>query len=304
MHPDHPLTARVTVNRLWQQVFGTGLVKTVDDFGTQGESPSHPDLLDWLAVELIESGWDLKHVLRLMVTSTTYRQSSHATPEQYRLDPENRLLARGSRFRMDAEMLRDNALAISGLLVERLGGPSVRPYQPPGLWEDVTYDSNASYEQQGGSSLYRRSLYTFWKRQSPPPSMLAFDAPTRETCTVQRSRTNTPLQALALLNDITFVEAGRKLAERAIRAGGDESAVARFLFRSATARPPAESERQILLRVYRDQRNAFRRQPDDALKLVSVGESNRDESIDPVELAAWTSIAGMVLSLDESISRP
>ena len=212
VHPTHPLTARVTVNRLWQQLFGVGIVKTADDFGIQGDWPTHPDLLDWLAVELIDSDWDLQHILKLIVTSATYRQSSECPPELWERDRENRQLARGPRFRMSGEMLRDNALAISGLMVDQLGGPSVKPYQPAGLWEEVTYDSAKSYTAATGASLYRRSLYTFWKRQSPPPNMLVFDAPTRETCVVQRSRTNTPLQALVLMNDPTFIEASRKLA--------------------------------------------------------------------------------------------
>jgi hypothetical protein len=219
--PSHPLTARVTVNRIWQQMFGIGIVKSVDDFGTQGDWPSHPALLDWLSVELVDSGWDLKHLVRLIVTSATYMQSSAYPTSLADLDRDNRLLARGPRFRMEAEMLRDHALSVSGLLSLDQGGPAVMPYQPAGLWLDVTYDSNRAYRPDHGRSLYRRSLYTFWKRQSPPPGMLVFDAPTRETCTVQRSRTNTPLQALALMNDPTFIEASRKLAERLmIEAGG------------------------------------------------------------------------------------
>ena len=212
--PNHPLTARVTVNRFWQEVFGTGIVRTTGDFGVAGELPSHPELLDWLAVEFRESGWDVKKLFKLMVTSATYRQSAAATPEKLEKDPQNRLLCRGPRFRMDAEMIRDYALAASGLLVEKLGGPSVKPYQPDGVWEAVAMiDSNTrSYDRDTGDNLYRRSLYTFWKRQAPPASMDIFNAPNRETCTVRRERTNTPLQALVTLNDPQFVEAARHLA--------------------------------------------------------------------------------------------
>ncbi|MEZ6132486.1 MAG: DUF1553 domain-containing protein [Planctomycetaceae bacterium] len=304
VHRDNPLTARVTVNRLWQQMFGTGLVKTVDDFGTQGEWPVHPELLDWLAVEFIDSGWDIQHMLRLIVTSAVYQQTSDASPESYSADPENRWLSRGPRFRMNAETLRDNALAISGLLVEKIGGPSVMPYQPPGLWEDVSYDGNATYQPSTGDDLYRRSLYTFRKRQSPPPTMQTFDAPTRETCTVQRSITNTPLQALALMNDPTFVEAARKLAERVFAQPGHRSqnriAVA---FRMATGRRPSEPEVRILHRVLDAQLDFYRTHPGDASKLLSVGDSVFDPSLDPVELAAWTTVANMILSLDETITR-
>lgn len=302
--PGHPLTARVTVNRLWQQLFGVGIVKTVDDFGTQGEWPSHPELLDWLAVELVESGWDIQHVLKLIVTSATYRQTSNAAPESYSNDPENRLLTRGPRFRMRAEMLRDNALAISGLLVEKIGGPSVKPYQPAGLWKAVTYDGDSEYVSDKGDSLYRRSLYTFWKRQSPPPNMLVFDAPTRETCTAQRSRTNTPLQALALMNDPTFVEASRKLAERMMTlpnaANTDRVALA---FRAATARRPTREEVRILLDVFGAQKVAFTERPDDARNLLAVGESKQDESLAEADLAAWTTVASIILTLDETITK-
>ncbi len=302
--PSHPLTARVTVNRLWQQLFGRGIVKTVDDFGTQGDWPSHPELLDWLAIELVESGWDIKHVLRLIVTSATYRQASSCSPPLLQRDRENRLLARGSRFRMDAETLRDNALAVSGLLVESLGGPSVKPYQPAGVWKDVTYDSNLGYQQGRGGSLYRRSLYTFWKRQSPPPNMLVFDAPTRETCIVQRSRTNTPLQALVLMNDPTFVEASRKLAERMMTEAADTaSSRIVFAFRAATSRRPATSELKILLGIFRTQHDEFEKEPSDAVKLLSVGESPRNVSLNTTELAAWTIVASMILSLDETITK-
>ena len=212
--PSNPLTARVAVNRQWQMLFGQGLVRTTEDFGSQGDRPSHPELLDWLATEFIRRGWDVKSLDRLIVTSATYRQSSNATRQQIERDPENRLLARGPRKRLSAEMIRDQALAASGLLVERIGGPSVRPYQPSGLWQDL---NGQTYKADSGPGLFRRSLYTFWKRTVAPPAMVAFDASTRETCTVRETRTNTPLQALDLLNDVTYLEASRKLAERVLQ---------------------------------------------------------------------------------------
>ena len=301
----NPLTARVTVNRLWQQVFGVGLVTTVDNFGIQGEWPSHPDLLDWLAVELIESGWDIKHLLRTIVTSKTYRQTARCSTQLLLADRENRLLARGPRFRMNAEMIRDNALAIGGLLTHRIGGASVKPYQPAGLWSEVTYDGNAVYTQATGESLYRRSLYTFWKRQVPPPNMVVFDAPTRETCSVQRSRTNTPLQALVLMNDPTFVEAARKLAEQTMLKPGrmEEDRIA-LAFRAATARRPTGEESRVLLQIYRQQREVLRSDPASATKLLDVGASTRDETLNQIEHAAWTTVASVILCLDETITKP
>ena len=222
VRPENPLTARVTVNRFWQELFGTGIVRTTGDFGMTGESPSHQELLDWLAVEFRESGWDIKKCFRLMVTSATYRQAATVTPEKLEKDPSNRLLSRGPRFRMDAEMIRDYALAASGLLSPKIGGPSVRPYQPPGVWEAVAMPGSnlRNYVQDHGESLYRRSMYTFWKRAAPPASMEIFNAPTREVCTVRRERTDTPLQALVTLNDTQFVEAARVLAEHALKDGG------------------------------------------------------------------------------------
>ena len=303
--PSHPLTARVAVNRLWRRFFGIGIVKTVEDFGFQGDWPSHPKLLDYLATEFIRSGWDVKHMQRLIATSATYRQSPHVSPELLRMDPANRLLARGPRFRMNAEMLRDNALAISGLLVDKLGGPSVNPYQPQGLWKEVSYDGGLEYQQDHGAALYRRGLYTYWKRQSPPPAMLAFDAPTRETCTPRRSRTNTPMQALVLMNDPTYVEAARVLAQRMMTDvdNSDASGRVQFAFRLATARPPEPQETRILINVYRDQLAEFRNKKRDALRLVEVGEFPRDLSLDTAELAAWTTVAGMIHSLDETVTK-
>jgi len=211
--PANPLTSRVWVNRAWEKFFGTGLSKTTENLGTQSEFPSHPELLDWLATEFVRLGWDMKAIQRLIVTSATYRQSSKATPALIERDPENRLLARGARFRLSGEVVRDQALAISGLLVEKVGGPAVRPYMPEGVWDETTkYGNLRNYKADQGDGLYRRTLYTIWKRTAAPPTLLLFDAPNRETCTIKRSRTNTPLQALALLNEVTYVEAARKLA--------------------------------------------------------------------------------------------
>jgi Protein of unknown function (DUF1553)/Protein of unknown function (DUF1549)/Concanavalin A-like lectin/glucanases superfamily/Planctomycete cytochrome C len=299
--PENPLTARVAVNRAWQTLFGTGLVKTIDDFGAQGEPPSHPSLLDWLATELVKSGWDSKKLLRLIVTSATYRQSSRVTPAALRRDPENRLLARGPRLRLTAEMIRDQALGLGGLLVERQGGPSVKPYQPPGLWKELTDDD---YVQDHGPSLYRRSLYTFWKRTVPPPAMVAFDAPARETCIVRETRTNTPLQALSLLNDVTFVEAARWFAQRIIARGGvTPDARLEAAFRAATARRPRPHELAILRAALEDALVRFRQDPHAAKALLEVGESPLDPRLDASELAAYTIIAQLILNLDETITK-
>jgi len=311
--PAHPLTARVIVNRYWQVFFGTALVKTSEDFGSQGEPPSHPELLDWLAVEFIESGWDTRALLRRMVTSAAYRQSSRAAPALIEHDPENRLLARGPRFRLPAEFIRDQALAASGLLDRRIGGASVSPYQPPGIWEELASRSDGAnwtaqtYTQSRGADLYRRTMYTFWKRTAPPPTLATFDAPDRETCTVRRARTNTPLQALILLNDPTYVEAARKLAERAlteIRGGpvGTEERVV-FAFRLVLARRPSAAEASVLARILESEREAYRRDRAAAIKLLSVGESPRREDLDPAEWAAWTVVASAILNLDETLTR-
>ena len=243
MSPEHPLTARVTVNRFWQEVFGTGLVKTTGDFGVSGELPSHPELLDWLAVDFREHGWDVKRFFKQLVMSATYRQAALVTPAKHEADPDNRLLSRGPRFRMDAEMVRDYALAASGLLVRKIGGRSVKPYQPPGVWEAIAMNvsDTRSYERDSGEDLYRRSMYTFWKRMAPPASMDIMNAPTREYCVVRRERTNTPLQALVTLNDEQFVEAARHLAQRTLLEGGTD-------LRGPTAvaeRPPARTTTEI-----------------------------------------------------------
>ncbi len=302
--PSHPLTARVTVNRFWQQLFGVGLVKTTEDFGVQGEPPSHPQLLDWLATEFMRSGWDMKHMMRLMLTSATYRQSSKFTPELLAKDPENRLLARGPRFRVDGEVLRDIALDVSGLLVEKRGGKSVKPYEPPGLWEAVSFNNSQKYVPDKGELTYRRALYTYWKRQSPPPNMLLFDAPTREYCVVRRPRTNTPLQALALLNDPQFVEASRAFGQRMLLEGGkDAESRLAYGFRLSTSRKPSKDEVKVLNDVLKEQLATYQKDKDAAAKLLHVGEFKAQDSIDQSELAAYTTLASMMLNLDETITK-
>lgn len=300
----NPLTARVAVNRYWQMYFGTGLVKTPEDFGTQGSPPSHPKLLDWLATEFIQSGWDVKALQKLIVMSATYQQSAKMTPEQIERDPKNSLLARGARFRLPAEMIRDNALAISGLLVKRLGGPSVRPYQPPGLWKDVVYSNVPKWKQDHGDKLYRRSLYTFWKRSVPPPNLQMFDAPSREACVLHRSRTNTPLAALVLMNDPTFVEAARKLGERAMKEAGqgDEERLT-FIFRLATSRRMTDEERPLVKNVLARARKHYSDRPLEAKKLMQIGESPADDSLNVIEAASFATIATVLLNLDETITR-
>jgi hypothetical protein len=298
----NPLAARVTVNRYWQSYFGTGLVKTTEDFGSQGEWPSHPELLDWLSTEFVASGWDVKAMQRLIVTSATYRQSSNLTPALLSADPENRLLTRGPRFRLPAEAVRDQALAASGLLVEQVGGPSVRPYQPPGLWKELT--GTEEYVPDHGEKLYRRSLYTFWKRTVAPPALVTFDAAGRETCVVRPSRTNTPLQALNLMNDITFVEASRVLAQRGMREGGPtpEGRIT-WAFRLATARPPRPAELRVLLESYWHHLAEYRKNVPAARKLTEIGEVRRDDSLDVAELAACTAVTGLILNLDEVVTK-
>ena len=302
-NPQNPLLARVAVNRLWQQFFRLGLVKTPDNFGVQAEPPSHPELLDWLATELVQSRWNLQHIQRLIVMSSTYQQQSESLPEMYQRDPENRLLARGPRGRLSAEELRDNALAVSGLLVNKVGGPSVMPYQPEGLWEELAGGAFEVYTQGHGDDLYRRSLYVYRKRTVPHPSMATFDAPSWEFCQVKRAYTDTPLQALALLNDVTYAEAARRFAERVLHEGGN-SAEARltFAFRLATGRTPAAQELERLRSSLEKYQARFHRSPKAAEKLVSHGESPRDKALNVEELAAHTAIASVLLNLDESLS--
>lgn len=305
--PAHPLTARVAVNRYWLLYFGTGLVKTVEDFGSQGELPSHPELLDWLATEFIRTGWDVKAMQKLIVTSSAYRQSSKVSPALLEKDPENRLIARGPRNRLPAESVRDNALAISGLLKERTGGPSVFPYQPKGLWEDTAFGdvySAQAYSPSHGDDLYRRSMYTFWKRTSGPPALITFDAPEREKCTARRSVTNTPLQALVLLNDPTYVESARAMATRILMEGpNDTGKRIQLAFRLATARVPSAAEMQILRDMEEKQLSVFRHNPDSARKLIAVGESAVNPKLDPAELATWTTISSTILNLDETVTK-
>lgn len=304
--PEHPLTARVIVNRYWQRYFGVGLVETAEDFGTQGEQPSHPELLDWLAVEFRESGWDVKKMQKLIAMSATYRQASTMTAESFHRDPKNRLLARGPRFRMDAEMVRDTALFSSNLLGSNIGGSSVKTYQPPGIWEAVGYtDSDTkNFSRDTGAALYRRSMYTFWKRTAPPPVMTTLDAPSRETCTVRRSRTNTPLAALALMNDEQFVEASRHLAERVIlESEATDAARAKLLFRLTTAREPNEAELAVLLETFAKHLATYTADEEAAKKLIAVGESKPREGLDAKQVAAWTMVANLVLNLDEVLTK-
>jgi hypothetical protein len=304
--PANPLTARVTVNRFWQEIFGTGLVRTAEDFGSQGELPTHPELLDWLALEFRESGWDVKKLIRLIVTSDTYRQSARVSEDKLKADPENRLLSRGPRFRMDAEMIRDLALSAGGLLNDRIGGPSVKPYQPPGVWETVAMKSSntKAYEQEHGDKLYRRSLYTFWKRAAPPASMEIFNAPTRENCTVRRERTNTPLQALVTMNDPQFIEASRNLAEQAMeKAAPDTDSRLDFMTVRVVARPFRAEERKVIKTALKDFLTYYDSHRDRAGQLLSVGESKPDQKIAVEELAAWTMLASDLLNLDEALNK-
>ena len=302
--PGHPLTARVTVNRFWQMYFGTGLVKTADNFGTQGEYPSHPALLDWLATSFIDSGWDVKALQRAIVTSATYRQSSKVTAAQLERDPENRLVARGPRLRLPAQMIRDQALAVSGLLVEQVGGPSVKPYQPAGLWADMVEGGYGDYVEAEGDDLYRRSLYTFWKRTLGPPTMMTFDSSTRETCIVSTGRTNTPLQALNLMNDVTYVEAARRLAERMMTEGGaaplDRIA---YGYRLATAHGPRPEAQTILVDGFQHYLDRYQADRAAAVELVSQGAHPRDETLDVAELASYTMVANLILNLDGTITK-
>ncbi len=337
VNPDNPLTARVTVNRLWQSLFGVGLVKTAEDFGTQGETPTHPELLDWLAVEFngrnqqgtkieidplqhqpivdhsksekIPSTWNLKHILRQIVTSATYRQSSEISDALRQRDPDNRWLARGPRFRLPAEMIRDAALATSGLLVETLGGPSAKPYQPPGLWEELSADTVPGpfsiYVQDHGANLYRRSVYTFRRRTAPPPALAIFDSSPREACRVSLPRTNTPLQALNLMNDVAFIEAARVLAERAIKLGG-ASAPSRldWSFRQILSRGPSDRELNVLVEGFERRRKAYQEHPQQVEQFLALGETPRDQSIDPTELAAYAATMSVIFNTDEAVVKP
>ena len=300
--PANPLLARVTVNRFWQMYFGVGIVKTVEDLGSQGEWPSHPELLDWLATEFVRSGWDVKALQKLIVTSSTYRQSSEATPEMLQRDPENRLLARGPRYRLPAEMIRDQALSVAGLLAEKVGGPSVKPYQPEGLWKEISMQ-DMDYVQGHGEDLYRRSLYTFWKRTIAPPEMINFDSANREACVVRETRTNTPLQALNLMNDVTYVEAARFVGQRMMKEGGATTEDRlRFGFRLVTGHWPAQEQRDVLLASFRFHLDYF----SDSARVdayLKQGESPPDPKLDRRELAAYASVGSLLLNLDESMTK-
>jgi hypothetical protein len=297
---ENPLTARVTVNRVWQMFFGTGLVKSVEDFGVQGEKPSHPELLDWLAVEFIESGWDLKYLCKLIVMSQTYRRSSEATAEQRELDPENRWLARGSRYRWPSWMIRDSALAASGLLVDRFGRPSVKPYQPEGIWEEATFGKKI-YEQDHGEALYRRSLYIYWRR-IVGPTML-FDNAARQVCTVKVSRTNTPLHSLTTLNDIAYVEAARGLAQRVMQEATTVSSRIQLTFRLVIGRLPESVECELLRDRFRWLHAQYEKDRGAAVRLKAIGESRVPAGIDDVDLAAYTGLCSLIMNLDEALSR-
>jgi mono/diheme cytochrome c family protein len=304
VRPDHPLTARAAINRYWYLLFGTGLVKTLEDFGAQGEPPSHADLLDWLAVDFVESGWNVKRMIKQMVMSATYRQTSRVTPDLLQRDPENRLLARGPRFRLQGEFIRDNALAASGLLVRTIGGPGVKPYQPPGLWNEVSLSGNVRFVQDRGEKLYRRSLYIYWKRSAPAPAMTIFDAPTREKCTLRRSRTNTPLQALVTMNDVQFVEAARALAQRVMKEGGNSTEDQIVLaYRLTAGTRPSAAVLDVLKQAHADELEVFRQEPERAAKLLAIGDSKRDENLDPAIHAAMSVVASMILNLDETLTR-
>lgn len=297
---NQPLTPRVIMNRLWQHHFGQGLVRTPEDFGAQGDLPSHPELLDWLAAEFIRSGWDIKAMQRVIVSSATYRQSSELSQENLQIDPENRLLARGPRRRMTAEAIRDQALAVAELLTSRIGGPSVKPYQPEGLWQEIATDTE--YQQSHGAELYRRSLYTYWKRTVAPPTMITMDATSREACIVQRTRTNTPLQALAMLNDTTFVESARVIAQRMIADYPTNERISRA-FQLVTSRPPSPAELHILDRRYDQSLREFEAAPEAAKQLISVGEFPANETLDATELAALTTVTSLMLNLDEVVTK-
>jgi hypothetical protein len=301
--PNNPLTARVTVNRLWQMMFGRGIVETSDNFGSQGSPPTHPELLDWLAHDFVANGWNVKALLKKIALSATYRQSSKASPELLARDPQNLLLARSPARRLAAEMLRDQALADSGLLVEKLGGASVKPYQPPGLWEEIAM-GHPHYDQGRGDDLHRRSLYTFWKRTVPPPTMVAFDASERNTCLVRRQSTSTPLQALAMLNDVQIVEASRLIGQRMLEEGGAtlDTQIA-WTFQLLTNRRASARELEVLRRLYSEQHDLFSSDSASAIKFLAVGEAKADPALPPADLAASAVLAKALLNFDETLMR-
>ena len=304
--PANPLTARVTVNRFWQEVFGQGIVSTPEDFGVMGASPTHPELLDWLAVEFRENGWDVQQLFKLMLMSATYRQAAVSTADKLEKDRHNLLLSRGPRFRMDAEMVRDHVLAVSGLLSRKMYGPGVKPYQPEGIWDIVGLPggNTRNYVQDKGENLYRRTLYSFWKRMAPPPNLEAFNATSREVCTVRRERTNTPLQALVSLNDPQFVEAARRLAETALAAHGDnDQRVLDEIVRRVVSRNALDREREIFLADKAEYLTYYQSKPADAKALLGVGESKANDQLDAAQLAAWTIVCNQVMNLDEALNK-
>ncbi len=302
---EHPLTSRVATNHIWQLFFGHGIVQTPRDFGAQGSFPTHPELLDWLAVDFRENGWDVKRLIRQIVTSDTYKQTSNASPALLEKDPANDWFARATRFRLQAEFIRDSALFTSGLLLgDQMGGPGVKPFQPKGLWAEVGLGGNPKFSQDKGDKLYRRSIYTYWKRSAPPPNMILFDAPTREVCTVKRPRTNTPLQALVTMNDPQFVEASRFLAERMMKAGKDKPEdIASHGFELVTLRKPSTKELSALLQVHKTGLTRYKESKEDAEALLKVGDAPADKSLPAEEHAAWTLVANLLLNLDETLTR-
>jgi hypothetical protein len=304
--PDNPLTTRVTVNRMWYELFGTGIVETTEDFGIMGQRPTHPELLDWLAVEFRESGWDIKHMYKLMVMSAAYRQSARSTPEQLERDPKNLLLSHRPRFRMDAEMLRDIALQSSGLLVNTIGGPSVKPYQPANVWEQVSYSSSDTlhYVQDHGEGLYRRSLYTYWKRMAMMPDMDVFDAPMRDMACTRRQRTDTPLQALVTMNDEQWIEAARALAQRVILEGGQQPQQRiNLMSEILLSHKPRPQMAAVLENSVEQMKKHYASDPKAAHALLDVGEAKFNPSIPTPELAAWTMVASEMLNLDETVTK-
>jgi hypothetical protein len=302
---DNPLTARVTVNRVWSQFFGIGIVETTEDFGVKGSRPSNQELLDWLALEFKESKWDFRHLVKTIVMSATYRQSETISPEKLERDPGNKLFARGPHLRLDAEQIRDQALAASGLLVSKVGGPPVKPYQPEGVWEAVAMkDSNTRvYMQDHGESLYRRSLYTFWKRTAPPPSMEILNAPSRDVFCTRRERTDTPLQAFVTMNDPEFVEAARQLAARAMRAASNFNERLDLVTELLLARKMNGQERKVVQRLLDKSLTAYQHDTAAAESLVSVGDSKPDEKLPRAEFAAWTLVASEIMNLDEALTK-
>jgi Protein of unknown function (DUF1553) len=302
---DNPLTARVAVNRMWQEIFGTGIVRTAEDFGSQGEPPSHPELLDWLAVDFKEHGWDLKRFYKQIMMSAAYRQAAISTPAKLEKDPDNRLLSRGVRFRMDGEMVRDYALAATGLLSPQIGGPSVRPYQPDGVWESIAMDGSNTrfYKRDPSDGLYRRSVYTFWKRSAPPASMDIFNAPTRENCTVRRERTDTPLQALVTMNDVQFVEAARELAGRSMQSTFDFDSRLDYVTLHLLARTLVPKERIIAKKSFDQYERYYAAHEDDARKFLNEGDRRPDPALKQSDYAALTMLTSEFLNLDEVLNK-